>query len=504
MENPPTVKIIVIGLGPGNPDHLTFGALRAMREAGTVWLRTAKHPTVSHLPPEVKLESFDDYYDRFESFEAVYGAIVDRLLAIAKESAKPIAYAVPGHPLVGESSVTRLLAKAREAGIAIEIVDGLSFIEPALDVLTLDPLQDSLTILDALELAARPESHLPREKGLELPILRPLLVGQVYNQRLASAVKLALMEDYPDGHQVTLLRGAGVPGEQARLDIPLFELDRHPEWTDHLTCVYVPPLPILEATGSFANVQYILARLRGPGGCPWDREQTHTSLKRYLIEETYEVIHALDEAPEKLVEEFGDLLLQVVLHAQIGADEGEYDIREVMRELSLKMIHRHPHVFGVTNVNGAEEVVHNWEQLKKIERAGKSEEEQSVLGGVPHEMPALLQAQNLQRKAASLGFVWRNLDQVLDKLVEEIEEVRHTTNHEELVEEIGDVFMVMCAAARDLKVDAEEALRLANLKFRKRFTEWEKLLHERNLDGHKMELPELETLWQEARKRAGK
>ena len=499
-----TAKIIIIGLGPGNPNHLTLGAIRAMQTVGTVWLRTAKHPTVPHLPKELILESFDDYYDHLPTFSEVYDTITEKLLEMAQSSNKPIAYAVPGHPLVGESSVLRLLNKAKEAGIETEIVDGLSFIEPTCSLLQIDPLQEGLTIIDATELAARPESQLPREKGLELPVLRPLLVGQVYNQRLASAVKLALMEDYPDSHPVSLLRGAGVPGEEARLDLPLFELDRHPEWTDHLTSVYLPPLPILEAIGSFANIHYVIARLRGPGGCPWDREQTHGSLKRYLIEEAYEALHALDEEPEKMAEEFGDVLLQVILHAQLGADEGDFTIREVMSELARKMIRRHPHVFGDVTVSGAPEVVLNWEQIKKAERAQNGEASRSVLSGVPRAMPALLQAQNLQRKAADLGFEWRNLEQVLDKLVEEVEEVRHTTNQAELVEEIGDVLMVLAAVARGLKVDAEEALRLSNNKFRGRFEAWETIVHERNLNPRQMELPELEALWQEARQRYGK
>jgi tetrapyrrole methylase family protein/MazG family protein len=260
----------------------------------------------------------------------------------------------------------------------------------------------------------------------------------------------------------------------------------------------------MEAVGSFANIQYIVARLRAPEGCPWDREQTHTSLKRYLIEETFEAIHALDEEPEKMAEEFGDVLLQVILHAQIGADESDYTIRDVMTELATKMIRRHPHVFGDTQVTGSSEVVHNWETLKKAERQQKGEETKSVLDSVPNYMPALLQAQNLQRKAESLGLGWTNLDHVMDKLVEEVQEVSQITNHEELVEELGDVLKVLASVASYLKVDAEEALRLSNLKFRKRVGAWEHIVREEGLKPHEMPLPELEALWQRAKQRAGK
>lgn len=494
-------KIIIVGLGPGNPGDLTAEALKVLSQSSTIYLRTAKHPTVPFLPAGPRHASFDDIYDRCPTFAEVYDTIVKHLLELAEQSEEPVVYAVPGHPLVGEASVLKLLAEAKARGVETRVVGGLSFIEPVCTALELDPLAQGLVILDATELMQRAEVHLPREKGFGLPVLRPLVISQIYNQRLAGGVKLALMESYPDEHPVTLLRGAGIPGEEGRLNLPLYELDRHPEWTDHLTCAYLPPLPILEAKGSFEQVQYVMARLRGPGGCPWDREQTHESLKRYLIEETYEVLHAIEETPEKLAEELGDVLLQVLLHAQLGAEEGEFDISEVMAELSAKMIRRHPHVFGDVEVSGAAEVTRNWEQLKKAERHQKGEVPASVLDGVPNEMPALLQSQTLQRKAADLGFEWRNFEEILDKLVEEVREVKEARNHAELTEEIGDVLAVVVNAARWLKVDAEDALRLTNNKFRRRFMAWEQIVRDRDLKPRDMSLPELIELWKEARRR---
>ncbi|MEI6045820.1 MAG: nucleoside triphosphate pyrophosphohydrolase [Chloroflexota bacterium] len=495
-------KIIIVGLGPGNYGDLTATALKVLTENSTIYLRTAKHPTVPYLPAASRYVSFDEVYDRCATFAEVYDTIVSRLLELATQGlGDPVVYAVPGHPLVGEASVLKLLVRAKEAGITTEVVAGLSFIEAVSTALALDPLEQGLTILDATELVQRAEVHLPREKGFGLPVVRPLLISQLYNQRLAGSVKLALMESYPDEHPVTLLRGAGVSGEEGRLELPLYELDRHPEWTDHLTCVYLPPLPILEARGTFEQVQYIMARLRGPSGCPWDREQTHASLKRYLIEETYEVIDALEEEPEKLADELGDLLLQILFHAQLAAEESEFDISDVMESLSTKMIRRHPHIFATTQVSGSAEVLRNWEQIKQVEHAEKGKVRDSVLDGVPREMPALLQSQDLQRKAAGLGFEWRNFDEILDKLVEEVREVKETKNHQELVEEFGDVLAVLANAARWLKVDAEEALRFANNKFRHRFRAWEQIVKERHLDPHQMALPELELLWKEARQR---
>jgi tetrapyrrole methylase family protein/MazG family protein len=493
-------KIVIVGLGPGDPDQLTVGAMRLFDQVDVVYLRTAKHPTVPYLPKNTRLENFDDIYDQCDTFAEVYGTIVARLLELAGQPGSgPVVYAVPGHPLVGESSVLRLLEAAEKAGIVTEVVSGLSFLEPVFVTTGVDPLAAGMVVLDATELAEHGEMSLPRPHGLELPVTRPLLIGQVYNQRLASGVKLALMESYPDNHQVTLLRGAGIPGEEGKLVIPLYELDRHPEWTDHLTCAYLPALPVFEALGTFNNAHYVVARLRGPEGCNWDKAQTHASLKRHLLEEAYEVIHALDEEPDKLPEELGDLLLQILLHAQIAAEEGEWSINDVFREMSEKLIRRHPHIFGPKTAGDAERP--NWEQLKLQEKAAKGDHS-SVLAGVPRDMPALQQAQALQRKASDLGFKWRTFEEVIEKLVEEVEEVRRTTNQEELVEEIGDVLAVLASAAQGLKVDAEEALRLANLKFRRRFEQWELIVKERGLDPQNMDLAQLQAIWTEARKRA--
>lgn len=493
-----TRKIIIVGLGPGDAAQLTLGAYKAIENADVVYLRTAKHPTVSHLPATTRQESFDDIYDKSNSFAEVYGTIVEQLISLATTSpdTQPIVYAVPGHPLVGESSVVRLLARADAEHVPTQIIDGVSFLEPIFSQLRLDPLTKGLVVLDATELAEQAEIYLPRPFGLELPMLRPLLVGQVYNQRLASAVKLALMENYPDQHPVTLLRGTGVAEEEARLDIPLFELDRYPEWTDHLTSVYVSPREILEATGTFANAQYVISRLRAPGGCEWDIEQTHQTLKKQLIEEAYEVIQAIDEDPEELAAEMGDLLIQVLLHSQIAAeseDEG-WTISDVMREMSEKLIRRHPHIFS-----GATEKP-DWQSMKRAEKVSKGKSA-SILENVPRHLPALQQAQALQHRAANQGFKWQTFEQILDKLVEEIQEVRQAANQAELLEEFGDVLKVMTSAAEHMKIDAEEALQLANNKFRRRFAHWEEIVKEQGISPTETELPKLIEVWNEAKKR---
>ncbi len=194
----PARKIIIVGLGPGNPGHLTVAALDVIRQAGVLYLRTAKHPTVAFLPAGPRHEAFDWVYDRCATFSEVYATIVSRLLDLAQNGElEPVVYAVPGHPLVGEASVLRLLDRAAEAGVPTEVVDGLSFLEPCFSALRLDPLAAGLLVLDATEMAEQAEAFLPRQYGLELPAQRPLLIGQIYNQRLAGAVKLALMEIPP-------------------------------------------------------------------------------------------------------------------------------------------------------------------------------------------------------------------------------------------------------------------------------------------------------------------
>ena len=258
-----------------------------------------------------------------ETFDELYPAMVTRIfeLAAAHTSLSPLVYAVPGHPLIGEESVRLLCAEAPARGVTVRIVAGLSYVEPVCAALGLDPLHRDLQLVDATRLAQIPTAAL---MGALLPT-RPALVAQMYNRRLASQVKLALLELFPDEWEVTLVGWAGLPEERvARM--PLVALDRE-EAADHLTTLYVPPLTPLEATRVPEGLRHVTARLRGPGGCPWDREQTHQSLRRYVLEEAYEVAEVLDEwdgsreVAERLAEELGDLLLQVYLQAEIGDEE---------------------------------------------------------------------------------------------------------------------------------------------------------------------------------------
>ncbi len=247
----------------------------------------------------------------------------------------------------------------------------------------------------------------------------------------------------------------------------------------------------------FDSLVEIIARLRAPGGCPWDREQTHTSLRENLLSECYEVLEALDEGDNaKLCEELGDLLLQIVLHAQIGADNNEFKIDDVVQSISSKIVRRHPHIFGSRKVKDAAEVMHNWEQLKKEER----EEGVSMLDGVPKQMPALAYAYEISRRAVRVGFEWEDIEGVIDKLAEEVREIKDATSRGEKEQEYGDLLFTLVNVARWENVDAEAALRRANNKFYRRFSTMEKLCNERGIDLPELSFEEMDALWEEAKK----
>jgi tetrapyrrole methylase family protein/MazG family protein len=248
----------------------------------------------------------------------------------------------------------------------------------------------------------------------------------------------------------------------------------------------------------FKTLVEIIARLRAPDGCPWDKEQTHRTLRANLLAECYEVLEALDNGDSaKLCEELGDLLLQIVLHAQIAKDDGEFEIGDVIENIAKKIIRRHPHIFGKTKVKDAEEVMHNWEALKKEER----EEGESMLAGVPKNMPALAYAYEISRRAVRVGFEWENIEGVIDKMAEEIKEIKDSGSREEKEREYGDLLFTLVNVARWEGIDAEAALRSANRKFFQRFSRMEALCQERGLDFSSLTFKEKDKLWEEAKKK---
>ncbi len=259
-------------------------------------------------------------------------------------------------------------------------------------------------------------------------------------------------------------------------------------------------MPIPQNLDSFTTLVEIIALLRSPQGCPWDRKQTHESLRKNLLEESYEVLEAMDEADaEKLSEEFGDLLLQIVLHSQIGADSGEFTINDVIRKINEKLIHRHPHVFGDIRVENAEEVTVNWEALKKQER----KKEVSMLDGIPVDMPALAYSQAIQGRVARVGFDWQEDGGVLEKMAEEIGEFKVADSQQQKEAEFGDILFTLANFARRQGIDLESALRKSNRKFYRRFSSMEDICRKRGLDLSKLTFNEQNELWEEAKKTLG-
>ena len=475
------VTITIVGLGPGDPHLMTREACQVIESATELWLRTEHHPTVAGLPSHLMLHSFDYLYEEAEDFRQVYDAVANEVLRLGQRPGG-VVYAVPGHPLVGEATVRQILAQAEDAGLDTRVVEGLSFVEPTLTALRVDALA-GLQLVDAVEMAGR--YHPPLNPDL------PVLLGQLYSRALAADVKLTLMNQYPDDHEVTLVHAAGTRGQ--RIDrLPLYELDRR-ESIAHLTTLYVPPLP--GVTG-FEGLQDTVAHLRAPGGCPWDREQTHKSLRAGLLEEAYETVAAIDAGDVRaLQEELGDFLLQVLLQVQIATEEGEFKMVDVISGIDAKLKHRHPHVWGDRMVAGTGEVLQRWEELKREEK-GK---QHSTLDGVPAALPAVQQADTYSRRAARVGFDWSNPGSVADKVREEMAEVEAATTPEELEAELGDLLFAVVNWARWLKVDPETALRQASNRFARRFRGVERVARERGLEMAALTIDEMEVLWQQVK-----
>lgn len=483
--------IQAIGLGAGDLDQLPLGVYRLLKESsGQLYLRTKEHPAVAELEKEgIRFRAFDEIYEKHDRFEAVYEEISDTLLNAAGQN--DIVYAVPGHPLVAEKTVQLLIERGPALGIKVEIKGGQSFIDALFTAVKADPVE-GFQLLDGTDLG-RDDIHMNQH----------VIIAQVYDAFVASDVKLTLMEKYPDEYEVVIVKAAGSSEESVRR-VPLYKLDHGAE-LDNLTSVYVPPLRHGElAYKEFSALRQIIAKLRSPEGCPWDRKQTHETLKKYLIEEAYELLDAIDrEDIDNMVEELGDVLLQVLLHAQIGEDEGMFQIEDVIESISAKMVRRHPHVFGSVTVEDAEEVMANWEQIK-IQEKGEASGQELRLDTVDKGRPALLLAYEYQKQAAKAGFDWDEPVEAWEKVKEEMQEFEEEMakgNSKEALHEFGDLLFAFINTGRLMKIHPEEALQTANEKFYRRFSYIEKKARE---EGRMLENESLEYMdryWDEAKRK---
>lgn len=414
-------RVIVVGLGPAGPELLTAEATTAIERIPHRFLRTTRHPAAAAVPDAT---SFDERYETADSMAALYRGIVDDLVAAATEHGE-VLYAVPGSPTVAEHTVDLLRADDR---VELTVLASVSFLDLAWDRLGVDPVAVGARLVDGHDFAVAAAGA-----------TGPLLVGQCDRATVLSDIKLAVEE----GPRVTVLQRLGLPDE-AVTEVAWADLDRVVE-PDHLTSLWIPGLaePVAAELMAFAEV---VRRLRAE--CPWDREQTHQSLTRHLIEECYEVLDAIellgvdeDEGYIALEEELGDLLFQVVFHATLGAEEGRFTLADVARGINDKLVHRHPHVFAEVEVDGADEVVSNWEAIKKAEK-----NRTSVFDGIPNGLPALLYALKIDKKAVATGLV----DQVPPPEGDDL----------------GHQLLALVMRAREAGLDPEDALRRTAMAWR--------------------------------------
>lgn len=496
-----TLSITIVGLGSGDENQLSLGIWKKIQQTEQLFLRTKEHPVVSFLEEnKIRYESFDYLYESYDSFPEVYKAIVKELTQVVLSNKEDAVYAVPGHPMLAESTVQLLKKQCEQLNIDLHILGGESFLDQSFLRFGFDPI-DGFQLLDATDMKSsvlQPQLH--------------TIIAQVYDSIVASDVKLTLMEIYPDDYEVVIGHALGVSGQEVIRKIPLYELD-HDQTFGNLSLIWIPMSSdekLLHQT--FDRLREIVTLLRSPDGCPWDREQTHQSIRKNLIEETYEVIETIDEQDsEAMCEELGDLLMQVMLHAQMEEEVGSFSIDDVVSGLVEKLIRRHPHVFGnISAASNTEEALQNWEQMKKEEKKNKGidVERMSLLSGVPSGLPSMMKALEYQKRAAKVGFDWETVDQVFDKVTEEMNELKEeieTSNHaDRKKEELGDLLFSLINLSRFLKIDPDEAMSLANQKFFYRFSFIEKELRLRGDKIDQTSIQVMEEIWQQSKSNGSK
>lgn len=478
-------KIYVIGLGPGNIDALTLGAVERINSGLDNFLRTDKHPTVDYLTRRsIPYKSYDYLYEDESEFSDVYGKIVEELLDESKE--RDINYFVPGNPLVAEHTVELL----REKDADIEIVSGMSFIEPLIELVDRDPI-NGMKLVDGSIFDV-----------LDVDINSDMIITQVYNRRILSEIKIILSEVYGDDYKIYGIHSAGVKEDEKKQFISIYELDRIDE-VGPLTSLYIPKIEQKDKIiFDFNDLLGIIRLLRSKNGCPWDMEQTHMSIRQSVIEEAYELVDAIDRDDiNDISEELGDVLLQVLLHSQIASEEGEFNIYEVMSTLANKLIYRHPHVFKEKDLVNTSEVVYNWNELKYDKRnIFKTSDKFKDLP----KLPTLMMSFKIQEKAAEVGFDWDDINDPLDKIMEEYHEMleameKFPRGDAHIEEELGDLLFAIVNTSRFLGINPEVALNGTITKFINRFEFIELKAEKMGIKLEDMSLEDMDKLWDKAK-----
>ena len=471
-------RIIVVGLGPGNPSLVTSDTMQAIEKTTHRFLRTTQHPSASLVE---NAESFDSVYDAADSFDDVYVTIAQQLLEKAAQHGE-ILYAVPGSPLVLERTVSYL---RQQSDVEIVVHPAISFLDEVWRALDIDPIETRVSLVDG---------HLFATAAAGLT--GPLLVAHTHANWVLSEIKLSI-EDPDPTTEVVILHHLGLSDEQV-IRTTWSEMDRSIE-ADHLTSLYIPQLRTPVAF-ELAQFHQLARTLRDQ--CPWDMEQTHQSLVRYLLEEAYEVVDAISQLDENnpttdddLIEELGDLLYQIEFHAAIAEEQGRFTMADVARSVHDKLVARHPHVFGDVVVSSSADVESNWEAIKKAEKSHRT----GIFDGVVEAAPSLLLATKTQQRASREGFDWPTVDGPLSKLDEELSEIREAIasgDGNEQLSEVGDLLFAVVNVARHLDIDPESALRFAVQKFRSRVEAVETLATQQGQSLKSMTLEELDALWE--------
>ncbi len=470
--------ITVVSLGPGNAQQLTLQAAEALRKAKCLILRTAQLRIVQWLQEEnIPYQDFDALYDEYNDFDALHQEMAARLWQMAE--VRNVVFAVIDAQTDG--AVRCLRASCPEEG-ALRILPGVSMADSCLALLPSQFVHTgSVRVLPAMDaLQADPDPA------------TPLLVTEIFDRILASDLKLKLSDLYGDEAAIVLFPSS-VKINRKPLVLPLVELDRQHTY-DHTVSIYVPAMELRTRDRyCFADLLKVMHTLRQQ--CPWDSEQTHETLKKYMLEEAYEAVGAIDEDDmDHLADELGDVLLQVAFHADLAQEIGEFSIHDVTTAIVRKMIYRHAHIFGNVHCETAEEVTQSWEQLKKAEKGLTTQA--SVLADVSRSLPALMRASKVQKKAAQVGFDWDDPIGALPKIHEEADEVLEELKAgRDPGEELGDLLFSCVNVARLAGLEPELLLTAATEKFIRRFTAMEKLIisDEKSLEG--LTLAEMDVYW---------
>ncbi len=475
-------KIVIIGLGAGNPRNLSREARKYLAGGLPLYFRTINHPAARfYAERNRKSKSFDAFFSNNFS-EQDSSTITHRLIKEARKH-RVICYAVPGNPLTGDETVKQLQKLCVSFQIELKVVEGPGYLESLLDILKIDST-DGVTVCDVLVL-----------DRLKVKSSNHLVVTGTSSRALVSTARQKLAKIYPEDYPVVGVKQTGMRTGKL-FKAPLHKIDQVKDKCFY-SALYLEPFQ----QGKIEDLIAIMAALRSEKGCPWDKKQDHRSLRQYLVEEAYEVVAAIDrEDEDALQEELGDVLLQVVFHSQIAREEKRFDFYKVVELIVAKLIRRHPHVFGADSAADAAQVKVLWERIKSEER---SEKATSSLVSIDHGLPALLKAYKIQKKAAGVGFDWPCIQGPLDKAREELDELEEAFRQKDLKaleEELGDYLFSIVNISRFLEVNPEMALGKTIDKFIDRFSYVMQKVDEAGRPASSFSLEELDKWWEEAKK----